>query len=425
MAENASNEPRRLKVLLSAFSCGPGRGSEPGVGWNWVQQVSRKHEVWLITMDEFAVELRERLPANVHLQVLPSFAFWHRLQRLPVPGLDWIYYYWWQWKAYRVARRLHAQVGFDLAHHVTFVSWRAPSFLSLLPVPLIWGPVGGGGIPPRELWSELGWAGGWFERLRQWLQHLPRWDPTVRLTMRRAALILVANRETAALIPARFQSKVTMMLGIGMSANETRGFNDAVSSKEGFIVLFAAVLRPIKGGALALRAFKALTRTRPDATLVFVGDGAERARLAALASDLGLADRVQFQGWLPREKVQEWMRSADVLLLPSLRDSGGMVLMEAMMAEKPVVCLDLGGPGEIVTAECGFKVRPGTPAQVVSDLAAALEGLAGDPSLRRAMGEAGRRRVLEHFDWDHRGERMMELYDRCKLASRSAMKNGG
>lgn len=78
-----------------------------------------------------------------------------------------------------------------------------------------------------------------------------------------------------------------------------------------------------------------------------------------------------------------------------------------------------------MTAECGFKVRPGNPAQVVSDLAAALEVLAKDPALRRAMGQAGRRRVLGHFNWDQRGERIMELYDRSKLASRLAMKNGG
>ncbi len=403
-----------MKVLLSAFSCGPSQGSEPGVGWNWVQQVSRKHEVWLLTMDESAAELKKRLPTNVHLTVLRSFDWWRRLQKLPVPGLDWLYYYWWQWKAYRVARALHAEVGFDLAHHVTFVSWRAPSFLCLLPVPFVWGPVGGGGNPPRELWSELGWRGGLFERVRAWLQRVPRWDPTVRLTMRRAALILAANRETADLIPASYQPKVSTMLGIGMSTTEIPGTSPASDPKRGFVVLFVAVLQPIKGGTLATKAFQRLARSRPDATLVVLGEGPERFRLAELARRLGIADRVQFKGWLPRGKVQEWMCSADVLLHPSLRDSGGMVLMEAMMAEIPVICLDLGGPGEIVTPECGFKIRPANPAQVVAGLAAALEKLAGDPALRRAMGQEGRHRVLEYFDWDRRGERMMELYEKCR-----------
>jgi hypothetical protein len=146
-----------MKVLLSAFSCCPGRGSEPGVGWNWAQQISRRHEVWLLTTDEFQTEILRALAPGIHPVFIPSFKRWERLQKLPLPGLDWIYYYWWQWKAYRAARQLHAQVGFDLAHHVTFVSWRAPSFISLLPIPFVWGPVGGGGCHRQ---ASLGsWAG--------------------------------------------------------------------------------------------------------------------------------------------------------------------------------------------------------------------------------------------------------------------------
>ena len=410
-------------MLLSAFSCGPSAGSEPAVGWNWVLQISRKHEVWLLTTDEFASELKEKLPANVRLSVVRSFNLWRRLQRLPIPGLDWLYYYWWQWKAYLVARGLHAQVGFDLAHHVTFVSWRAPSFLCLLPVPFIWGPVGGGGTPPRGLWSELGWTGRLFERVRAWLQCVPRWDPTVRLTMKRAALILAANRETAALLPEIHRPKVRTMLGIGMSASDAVKGDANNSPKGGLVVLFVGVLRPIKGGVLAIKAFQNLVRLHPDASLVFVGDGSERPRLVALAKALAIPNCVRFEGWLPREKVQEWIRDADVMLLPSLRDSGGMALMEAMIAEKPVVCLDLGGPGEIVTTGCGFKVRPGNPEQVIADLAEALQNLAVDQALRRTMGLAGRQRILEHFDWDRRGERMMEIYDETIFKAGSQPRN--
>jgi glycosyltransferase involved in cell wall biosynthesis len=126
---------------------------------------------------------------------------------------------------------------------------------------------------------------------------------------------------------------------------------------------------------------------------------------------LGISDRVKFLGGLPRPGVLGWMQRVDVLLHPSMRDSGGLVLMEAMAAGKPVVCLDLGGPGEIVTEECGFKIRPGAPKQVVADLAAALSRLAADPALCHKLGEAGRRRIRESFDWDERGRRMLELYE--------------
>jgi glycosyltransferase involved in cell wall biosynthesis len=232
--------------------------------------------------------------------------------------------------------------------------------------------------------------------------------------MRRATVIIAANRETAEVIPARYRSKVQTMLGIGMAAAEKDEALRPASKPEGFIILFVALLRPLKGGSLAVKALQQLVRKNPEAKLVFIGRGSEGERLAALANELGVSERVQFMGGLARPQVLGWMQVADVLLLPSLRDSGGLVLLEAMAQGKPVVCLDLGGPGEIVNDECGLKIRPGEPKQVVSDLSAALDKLAADPALREAMGAAGRRRVHEQFDWEKRGERMMALYSQIK-----------
>ncbi len=381
------------------------------MGWNWVEQISRRHEVWLLTSDEFQSQIEQVITPRVHPTYIPSFRRWHWLQQRIIPGLHWLYYYWWQWKAYRVARRLHARVGFDLAHHVTFVSWRAPSFISMLPIPFIWGPIGGGGTPPRSLAGELGWRGRLSEGFRALCQHLPRFDPTVRLTMRRAALILANIQQTADLIPKCYQDKVRLMFGIGVPATELRLVEMASKNGMTFVVLFVAQLRPIKGGSLAIRAFAELARQCPDCKLLILGEGDERHRLEALAGELGVRPRLEFAGWLPRQEVLVRMQRADVLLHPSLRDSGGMVLLEAMAQNKPVVCLDLGGPGEIVTDDCGIKVTPGKPQQVVFDLATALIRLAQNPLLCRKFGEEGRRRVAEVYDWTKRGEQLFEVYD--------------
>jgi glycosyltransferase involved in cell wall biosynthesis len=207
---------------------------------------------------------------------------------------------------------------------------------------------------------------------------------------------------------------VQIMLGIGMAAEEKDKAVRPAAKPDGFIILFVAPLRPLKGGSLALKALQRFASKHPEAKLVLVGRGSEGERLAALARELGISERVQFLGGLQRPEVLGWMQVTDTLLLPSLRDSGGLVLLEAMAQGKPVVCLDLGGPGEIVNGECGFKIRPGQPEQVVSDLATALDQLAASPALRQTMGEAARRRVHEHFDWDKRGERMMEIYGKVK-----------
>ena len=154
-----------MKVLLSAYACEPGKGSEPGVGWNWVRQIARFAEVWVITrannrpVIEQALE-REPLP-NVHWVYfdLPRWArFWKKGQH----GVH-LYYYLWQIGIYFLAKRLHREVGFDLVHHVTFVNYWMPSFLSLLPPPFVWGPVGGGESAPKAFYRTFSWRGRLYE----------------------------------------------------------------------------------------------------------------------------------------------------------------------------------------------------------------------------------------------------------------------
>jgi glycosyltransferase involved in cell wall biosynthesis len=180
--------------------------------------------------------------------------------------------------------------------------------------------------------------------------------------------------------------------------------------KDEFVVLFVAVLEPRKAGTLAIRAFHRLAQARKAAVLVMIGQGPEQARLAELVHELGLRDQVRFLSGLKRSEVMGWMQVARIFLLPSLRDSAGFVFLEAMLAGKPVVCLDLGGPGELVGADCGLKIQPTTPEQVVAELAAALERLAGNPALCQTLGAAGRRRVQELYDWDKKGELMSGFY---------------
>jgi len=192
----------RLRVLLSAYACEPGKGSEPGVGWNWVLQSARFHDVWVLTRanNRPAIEAalrREPLP-NVHFVYhdLPAWArFWKRGQR----GVR-AYYSLWQLTAASLCRRLHGEVQFDLAHHVTLVNYWMPSCLAALPVPFIWGPVGGGEAFPREFWNWLGLRGKVYEAARTAARALGEKGPFVRKTARSCALALATTPETASRI---------------------------------------------------------------------------------------------------------------------------------------------------------------------------------------------------------------------------------
>jgi glycosyltransferase involved in cell wall biosynthesis len=148
----------------------------------------------------------------------------------------------------------------------------------------------------------------------------------------------------------------------------------------------------------------------PKSTYWLIGDGPDRKRLMKLAERLGVMDSVRFLGALPREQVFRILTMGDILVHPSLHDSGGWACLEAMAAGCPVVCFDVGGPAIQVTEESGIKVPVTSSEPAFEQLAKALVHLGENQRLRMQMGEAGRRRVRQLFSWDRKGELLRDLY---------------
>jgi glycosyltransferase involved in cell wall biosynthesis len=402
---------RQLKVLLSAYACEPALGSEPGIGWNIAKEVAQHHEVWVLTRSNnrpvIETELARNPVPNLHFVYhdLPHWArWWKRKHR----GLH-VYYYLWQLGAYYAARQLHRKVGIDLAHHVTFGTYWKPSLLSLLPTPFIWGPVGGGESMPETFRSALGFRGKVFEATRNLARRLGEHDPLVRITARRSTLALATTGETAERLRRLGTTDIRVFTAVGLDAQDI-GLLRLLKTYEGSAIRFISIGRLLhwKGFHLGLRAFAQAGPS--DAEYWIVGDGPEGERLQALAKELGIARQVKFWGGMPREETLRRLSDCHVLVHPSLHDSGGWVCLEAMAAGRPVICLDLGGPAMQVTKETGFRVPAIEPRQSVSSLAEAMRMLAKDPERRVRMGEAARRRAVEHFDWSKKGARIAELH---------------
>ena len=332
--------------------------------------------------------------------------FWKRGQR----GVH-VYNYLWQIGAYYVGKGLHKEVGFDLIHHVTFGSYWMPSFFAFLPVPFVWGPLGGGERAPNEFYKTFTFRG----KIYEWARSIVRWmgekDPFVTLGARKAKIILVKASETAERL---------RLLG----ANDVRVYSESGIEKKEFAKACAIPLRNAnpfrivsvgrllhwKGFHLGLKAFARFQREIPLSEYWFIGDGPEKGNLRGLAERFGVSDKVLFWGGLPRARVLEMLAKCDVLVHPSLHDSGGWVCLEAMATGRPVICLDLGGPSLQVTKETGMKVPAITPSQAVDDLTQSMCRFARDPDLRRRMGEAARLRVGEYFDWGKKGDWIQSLY---------------
>jgi len=355
------------RLLLSAFGCLPNWGSEPGVGWAWaLGAAALGDDVSVITVSSGrkAIEayFEERpCPPNLHFIFVDEVAerwpgFVGRIlnNKLRFYQKNLI----WQWRAYRTALALHRFHPFDAVHHVTVAAIRAPSFMGRLGIPFIFGPLGGGESAPWRLRWSYGWQGFVFDAIRDLSNLAIRWDPLMRQSFRQATKIYVTTQQTREIIPARWRHKTEIELAIGCDEGMADAADICGTSRDTstYKILFVGRLLDWKGMSLGLRAFAELVKKIPEARLVIVGGGPAENRWRRLADRLGIGAHVTWIRRIPHDRISETYHSHDVLLFPSLHDSGGMVVLEAMLHGLPVVCLDLGGPGTLIDNACGRVV---------------------------------------------------------------------
>ena len=378
-----------MRVLISAYACEPGKGSEPGVGWHWITEFARLgHEVDVITRSNNRASIEKALAddqiagLHFHYYDLPSWAkWWKRGTR----GLQ-LYYRLWQHGAYRMAKRLIQKKKFDLVHYLTFGGYRQPSFMGYLGLPFVIGPTGGGEVTPVLLRGSYPAIPALREILRELTIKLAFWDPAVRAMYRQATLVFCKTRDTLAILPVSCQEKCRVQLEIGLEPHRIR--HEAMVQAECANFLYAGRLVYMKGIHLALKAFSELKKDCPHATFTIIGKGPDEARLKSLSVKLGLRDTVRWLGWMPYDEICMQYCHYTALIFPSFHDSSGNVLLEALSQSLPVICLDTGGPGTILSPSCGIKVpvKNRCTKEVIGDLATAMRILANNHELRNQMG---------------------------------------
>jgi glycosyltransferase involved in cell wall biosynthesis len=409
-----------VKVLIGAYACEPSQGSEPAVGWHWAQEAVRAgHDVWVVTRRnnrraiEAALTASEGRAPHFEYLDLPRPLLWAK-RRFGHLGLL-LYYYCWQVALIAVARRLHRRVGFDVAHHVTFVSDTLPSGLCVLPVPFVWGPVGGSTHRlPHSIALDLPPYARRHERVRVTLQLLlRRVDPFVALTRWRAKLILVYTQEALAALSRRERRRARVIVHIGVSEDEPPHRSARAPDPGRLRILTGGRLVHWKGHDLLIEGFARFIRNTPDAggVLTITGTGRYRPALEALAAREGVGDRIEFVGLLPRrEDVFALMDDCDLFALPTLRDGPPVALLEAMAFGLPVLCLDLGATAELVPDGVGMKIAPKSRESVVAQIAEACAWTSEHSADAVAMGMAARRYALVHHDWSRIGEEIERAY---------------
>ena len=357
-----------MKILLSAFHCNPRWGSEFATGWNWATTLAEMgHDVTVLTATEFREPILAANPKDIDFRFIdfPVSPF----MRFSKPLGGYHAYLLWQDEALKYVQAQGQQ--YDVAHHVTWGGLHLGSQLWRLPIPFVYGPIGGGQTAPASYWRYFG---------RKWPAEILRTVSTGRMlnlnsrcrdTIRNSAVTLVCNSETAAACSRLGTKDIRFMLADGLAPSWIGAAHTQPTGTP--VVLFIGRLIPRKAPTLAVEAFAELRRRIP-ARMVIAGDGPLRGKVLAAIDRFGLAKDVQLLGRVPFDDVKSVYDSVSVLLFTSLRESFGAPFLEALGRGVPAVALDHQGISDADVGQAAVKVAvPLQPQELPGRLASAMQ----------------------------------------------------
>jgi glycosyltransferase involved in cell wall biosynthesis len=413
------DETEVLRVCVVAENASFRFGGEASLPLHYFSRLRARHiETWLVVHSRTRSELEALFPAEENRIFYVADEWYHKLmwmlsRTLPKPVFDATF----GLLVVLINQRIQCGIikglirdhGVNLLHQVIPVSPKAPSLISGLGVPVIIGPMNGGMEYPRAFRS----AESWFTRL---LVGIGR--RSANLANRifrgkiRASMLFVANQRTRHALPSGVRGKVVEFVENGVDLTLWLPRGDSASRPTTARFLFLGRLIDLKRLDLVIRALPSIT----EAKLEVVGDGPMHSTWKALAEGLGVSDRVCWHGWLPQAECAQILSGATALLMPSIHDCGGAVILEAMACEVPVVAIAWGGPADYLDPKCGILIdmpntnQPDAEAAIIQGFADAMRKLIIDSGFRRKLGISGRMRVEQFFDWNKKIDQILVYY---------------
>ena len=418
-----------MKILINAYACSPGMGSEPGMAWNWVSNLAKFCELYIITEGEFRDRIEEVVPTleqgkNMHFYYNPVS---EEIRKMCWNQGDWRFYKYykeWQWKTYLMAKDICKQEKMDVLHQLNMIGFREPGYLWKLSqengVPFVWGPVDAKDKFPVAYLDGASLKTKLFMRLKNFLTGIQlRYSGRVRAAAHQASVIFSASSnsqrsfkkymgiDSPLLNETGCYMEESTLMGKTDGEIENRPIEDK-NSKETFDVLWVGKMDFRKQLALALRSIAECAQ--PKMRLHIVGGGnAESYHI--LTSELGIENQCVWHGAVSHEEVQNLMQESDMFFFTSVAEGTPHVVLESIGNHLPVVCFDTCGQGDSVNESVGRKIALSHPSQSAHDFARILNELEGNRALLKQLSENCKQRQME-LSWEAKARKVVEEYER-------------
>lgn len=406
---------KKLKIFVSAYACEPGLGSEIGVGWHWVLEMSKHFELWVLTRESNRGTIEPWIAEHPEFNGIHFLYFdlpkWARFWKKGMRGVR-TYYNIWQACTNRIVKRTMRENGIKVFHHLTYgnVLWKVSSYGQKQF--FIWGPVGGLETIPAEYSTHYAGKSRIIEWVRRATVKMLPLNFGFKKRCKNADLTLCKTEITRNLIPAKYRNKAVLFTDVAV---EKQPIAENVDSKDNSTVEFITVgrLDAWRGFDLVIESFARTAKTNKNVHLTIVGKGADKQRLKELASKLGVTELVTFTGNVPMDEYYRLIAASDAVVNASLKEGAVTVSFDTMAMGKPLICLDTTGYTRYFSNEYAVVIPRTGREEVIANLATGMERMTNADE-RKTIGEKAKNAGAQ-FTWEARGEEYKELLMRnCK-----------
>lgn len=400
-----------ISVLINAYACSPGMGSEPGMAWNWCVNLARHCDLHIITEGEF----RESIEKELHL--LPQGGNMHfyynpvsdKVRKMCWNQGDWRFYRYykkWQWKTYKMAEVICREKHIDILHQLNMIGFREPGYLwKIKDIPFVWGPVDAKDSFPIAYLKGAGLK----TRLFIWLK-----NGITKLQLKYSTRVHNAAKCAEFVVSASSNSKFSFEKYLKIDSillNETGCYvrhNPIVDKlrKKTFDILWVGKLDFRKQLGIALRSIAKMNNKNVVLHIVGAGDN---KYYKDLAKTLDISAKCVWYGNISHNAVSDMMQMCDVLFFTSVAEGTPHVVLEAIGNNLPIVCFNTCGQGDIVKSTIGRKIELSNPNKSVIEFSEILNDLEGKRDLLKQLSE-NCIMSQQNLSWERKAERMVVLY---------------
>lgn len=403
-----SKKMKKEKMFISAYACEPYKGSEIGVGWNWVLQLSKKFEVWVLTRESNKENIEEWLSKQTDAVDI-KFVYYDLPKALTVwkKGLRGVrlYYNLWQIFSNKIVKRIMSENDIDIYHLLTYgnLLWRVSRFG--MKKFFVWGPAGGVDYIPRKFSSYYGFKFQVREIVRRFVINTLPINFYYRKKCKNANLIFCKTKETVEAIPEQYKSKA--LLFTDCAVNEDIIKQPSCPEKEMVRYVAAGRLDAWRNFDILIEAFTNAYKENQNIELIIVGDGKDADRMNSLINIREMTDNIILTGHLSMDDYYKEMEKADVVINPSYKESGVTMSFDSLAMAKPLICIETGGYTNNFKKGSAEIIDKSDRESLIEEMTNRILKLT-NKSTRYEMSKKAYETAVENT-WDKKGEEICDI----------------